>query len=183
MQVIDDAYFIRKYYDLVLEYSNLMTQQQVLHLNQRLIRTWIGKNIENDEEKKVKFIEAFKSHTLVYFLYLLSDVSIVKIEREVRMGHRLLVENSDEIQFDIDYRADTIIRNVPFYVGVFNEYGNIEEFMETSTQLAFNDLIKQMDIQVGKKARNRLKKGYNSYMKMNSRQKKSILEFIAKLKK
>lgn len=183
MQVIDDAYFIRKYYDLVLEYSNLMTQQQVLHLNQRLIRTWIGKNIENDEEKKVKFIEAFKSHTLVYFLYLLADVSIVKIEREVRMGHRLLVENSDEIQFDIDYRADTIIRNVPFYVGVFNEYGNIEEFMETSTQLAFNDLIKQMDIQVGKKARNRLKKGYNSYMKMNSRQKKSILEFIAKLKK
>lgn len=70
------------------------------------------------------------------------------------MGYRLLVENSDEIQFDIDYREDTIIRNVPFYVGIFNEYGNIEEFIETSTQLAFNDLIKQMDIQVGKKARN-----------------------------
>lgn len=183
MQVIDDAYFIRKYYDLVLEYSSLMTQQQVLHLNQRLIRTWIGKNIENDEEKKVKFIEAFKSHTLVYFLYLLADENIVKIEREVRMGHRLLVENSDEIQFDIDYRADTIIRNVPFYVRVFNEYVNIEEFIETSTQPTFNNLIKQMDIQVRKKDRNRLKKGYNSYMKMNSRQKKSILEFIAKLKK
>lgn len=183
MQVIDDAYFIRKYYDLVLEYSSLMTQQQVLHLNQRLIRTWIGKNIENDEEKKVKFIEAFKSHTLVYFLYLLADENIVKIEREVRMGHRLLVENSDEIQFDIDYRADTIIRNVPFYVRVFNEYVNIEEFIETSTQPTFNNLIKQMDIQVRKKDRNRLRKGYNSYMKLNSRQKKSILEFIAKLKK
>lgn len=89
---------------------------------------------------------------MVYFLHLLADVSIVKIEREVRMGYRLLVENSDEIQFDIDYREDTIIRNVPFYVGIFNEYGNIEEFIETSTQLAFNDLIKQMDIQVGKKA-------------------------------
>ena len=48
------------------------------------------------------------------------------------MGYRLLVENSDEIQFDIDYREDTIIRNVPFYVGIFNEYGNIEEFIETS---------------------------------------------------
>ena len=89
---------------------------------------------------------------MVYFLHLLADVSIVKIEREVRMGYRLLVENSDEIQFDIDYREDTIIRNVPFYVGIFNEYGNIEEFIETSTQLAFNDLIKQMDIQVGKKS-------------------------------
>lgn len=183
MQVIDDAYFIRKYYDLVLEYSSLMTHQQVLHLNQRLIRTWIGKNIENDEEKKVKFIEAFKSHTLVYFLYLLADENIVKIEREVRMGHRLLVENSDEIQFDIDYRADTIIRNVPFYVRVFNEYVNMEEFIETSTKPTFNNLIKQMDIQVRKKDRNRLRKGYSSYMKLNSRQKKSILEFIAKLKK
>ena len=99
------------------------------------------------------------------------------------MGHRLLVENSDEIQFDIDYRADTIIRNVPFYVRVFNEYVNIEEFIETSTQPTFNNLIKQMDIQVRKKDRNRLRKGYNSYMKLNSRQKKSILEFIAKLKK
>ena len=27
-------------------------------------------------------------------------------------------------------------------MGIFNEYGNIEEFIETSTQLAFNDLHK-----------------------------------------
>lgn len=184
MQVIDDAYFIQNYYKLVIEYSSLMAMSKISHLNQGLMCVWIEKAVGDSEEKKHEFVKAFEKYSLVYLLKTLSEVNAVKVDTEVvRLGHRLFIENEDELNFEMEFHADIPIRNVPFYVSLYNEYGGLYDLMERSVSLSFNNLLNRFDVQGGKKIKSVLKKGYNNYKKLSIGQKEALLKLVAKLKK
>ena len=117
-------------------------------------------------------------------LKTVSEVNAVKVDTEVvRLGHRLFIENEDELNFEMEFHADIPIRNVPFYVSLYNEYGGLYDLMERSVSLSFNNLLNRFDVQGGKKIKSVLKKGYNNYKKLSIGQKEALLKLVAKLKK
>lgn len=55
MQVIDDAYYIQKYYEIIIQYHELMSTKQMYSMNQKLISMWVEKVICEDEDKNKSF--------------------------------------------------------------------------------------------------------------------------------
>lgn len=74
MQVIDDAYYIRRYYELVIKFSKFMSNGRISCMNQKLIFMWLAKAIEEDQDKISQFIDTFSTQCIRFILAFCAEV-------------------------------------------------------------------------------------------------------------
>lgn len=175
MQVIDDAYYIQKYYEIVISNSRIMSVNKILAMNQRLMCMWIDKGIGGDLDRKKKFLDTFSMPCIQYLLIFLSEVKILKPEKYlINIEHTLANEESD-IRFEYDMPIG--MRNIPFYLLLYNKYNSLYDLMEGCISKGFNS------VDVGSLKKSNLKKGYNNYKKMSQEERKQFLKIFCRMGK
>ena len=180
MQVVDDVYFIHNYYNLVIKYSALMSQNKILNFNQELICTWIEKVVDCNKEKQDEFKEVFGLACVLYLLLLLEDSNMKAIVD--RLGAPFYQdENSDKLKEQLRHNLSIRINDMPFYVILYTKYGSLYELMEYSTKVTFNSLLDKFNINSGKTFKKNLQTGYTKYKILSQQQKQQLMELIGEL--
>lgn len=169
MQVVDDAYYISKYFDLIIEKNQILDEKIVYQLNQKIISICINKVITKDECKKDVFISTYANRCVCYFLEWLSYTNRFEPSFEEYL------ESSNA-------RAPYIIhhnKKYPFFVRVFSENDLLFDLIEKQLEKPFKDLCNYDQIYFMRKKRSQLKKGYDIYKKYSSKDIKRIIKFLA----
>lgn len=119
MQVIDDAQYQKRYFDLVLEHPELMASKKVRELNQRLIAANLSVILNYFPDEAERFCQTYRDR------YILSVLDSVDIHR---VRPRLMISDPDEdprpdasdIFFpDFELPQELLIHTQPFYVRVY----------------------------------------------------------------
>lgn len=167
MQVIDDAYYIQKYYEIVVANKKIMFADKILTMNQRLIYMWIEKGIGENYDRKKKFIDIYSDLCIQYLLLFFSEVKRIKFATHTQ-------ENEEE-NTQFEYSMPIGMRNFPFYLLVYNKYEGLYELMEGYIKKGFNS------INAGLIKKSRLKKGFNIYKNMSREERKQVLKLICRI--
>ena len=111
MQVIDDAYYIRKYYEIVIQYDDLMSGNKIREMNQKFMCMWLEKEIERDAKKVDEFVNVFSKHCVRYVLTAILEGGIPRFQD-------LPVDHALNIGYDkkFSYSMMRNMGNVPFYM-------------------------------------------------------------------
>ena len=167
MQVIDDAYYIQKYYEIVVANKKIMSADKILTMNQRLIYMWTEKGIGENYDRKKKFIDIYSDLCIQYLLLFFSEVKRIKFATYTQ-------ENEEE-NTQFEYSMPTGMRSFPFYLLVYNKYEGLYELMEGCIKKGFNS------INAGLIKKSRLKKGFNIYKNMSREERKQVLKLICRI--
>lgn len=172
MQVIDDAYFKQRYFDIIINYSASIISKNTDNLNQRLITTWVSNMIDGHPENLELFKERYEDKCIIYLLRLFS-----KLPREV---FKAIKVNTDDMPFFANYSFMTNLRSAPFYVPVYVKYVDIFEKMESYKEASINKIIENFhNLSRGK--RSDIKKGLSMYKSLNFETKRKICDIIKQL--
>ena len=174
MQVVDDAFYIQRYYELVIKYSHLMSEDKILCMNQRLMGMWIDKAIRKTNERIKEFIEKFSIPCIHYLLLVMSEKRIFKgIDREYINIEAFAQEIEKGNHLIYNYVA-VGIRNRPFYLSLYSKYADLYELLEMS-------IGKDIGLsRVGKLKKANLRKGLNNYKKLGQEERKRFLKVFCK---
>lgn len=165
MQVIDDSYFIQKYFDDVIMYSKCITKNKINNINQKLLYMWIEKGIGADKDKLEKFKETYETDCVCYLLNIISGL---------QMGNQHYLD--DNIKFSIIHELQFENRKMPFYLMVYNKYYSLIELLNGYDKKKFNVLCESVD--VTKKEKNLLRKGFKYYNELKLEDKENLLEWL-----
>lgn len=174
MQVIDDAYYIQKYYELVIKYNKFMSDGRILCMNQKLICMWLAKIIEEDQNKRSQFIDTFSMHCIRYMLMMCAEIELKIINSkethiiDIRNSHSLLDSENIPYLFESPFG----IRNIPFYVLLYGRYSSLYELMERCIARGFGK------VNIGEMKRSVLKRGFNNYKKLTREKKQQLLKLF-----
>lgn len=130
MQVIDDAYYIKRYFEIVIQYNALMSKNKVRQLNQKFMCMWLEKEIERDALKMEEFVNAFSEHCVRYVLKSIAERGIPRFQ-DLRTDYAWNIENDRKF----NYSMMSNMGNVPFYMILcYNHnclYSLIEKYLDT----------------------------------------------------
>lgn len=176
MQVVDDAYFIKQYYEIIIQYSRQLTYKNISEINQSLICMWTEKNFEL-EERKNRFIEVYRKPCAQFVLAALSRINTTPIdELFFSQSKNLLIENASKV-FGIHFSFEE--RNLPFYVILCARYSDIHQLMDECVSKGFESIV---STGVEKRRKKAIKKGYDSYLKMSDKTKEAFLQSLVRKK-
>jgi len=172
MQVVDDAYYIQKYYDIIINYNRIMSSNKIGNMNQRLISMWVEKEISGDDKKIDQFLKTFSVQCARYLLMLLSaiDNSRFRELHSVKLGHIQEFDSLDKMSINIQSSRGSI----PFYVFIFSQYGRLYDLMEKCINKGFGAISK------GNVKKSELKKGFYNYKQLSQEERKQYLSFLQK---
>lgn len=171
MQVIDDAYYIQKYYEIILQYHEFMSTKQMYSMNQKLISMWVDKVICEDENKKQEFLKTYENQCIGYLLSLMEHIIINKKQQIQIVVENGMVENDIET----DYELPFAIGRFPFYVSLYNKYGDLYALMEKYVE---RELTSDT---IGTMKRTKMKKGLYNYKKLSQEERKKFLNLLLKV--
>lgn len=175
MQVIDDAYYIRKYYEIIMTYSDLMSKDKICEMNQRLMCMWINKEIGSDNEKVKEFVDTFSNQCVQYVLIAMAEMKMSKYnDKHFINMERIMNEEDPDIRFAIDMPSK--IGNIPFYLILCSKYNCLYDLMEK----CMNNGIDSFYIKGTKKSI--LKKGLYNYKKLSQDERRHVLTMFCKLR-
>jgi len=179
MQVIDDAYFIQKYYETVIKYSQLLTNSKIFSMNQKLLSMCLEKGIGEDAERQNKFKETYEKACVSYLFALISNIKDASTREEFYnlKEYDTASEIPIEMYFNHIFRMET--RNIPFYIFVYNKYYSIYDMLEKYDKAKVNKSINPMPI--NRKEKNAIRKGFNNYMKLKTRDREYLIEALCKI--
>lgn len=178
MQVIDDAYFIKKYYYFVSSNPNLMCSKDFLHCNQRFISAWIDKAVSDNPAMQTEVCNIYKGRCLYYVFNKLSSMDqynkmslsdFIKRRRVFDMKQGLIVEPLEAINTS----------NVPFYIILLDKHYGITKLLEESLSLSSTELLELINMNLTIKEVRRVKRGFDRYKKLNDDDKKYLMNFIS----
>lgn len=174
MQVIDDSYYIQKYYRVVIDFSNAMKSEKISLLNQRLLLMWIQKGIGDNQDRKEEFKRTYETDCIKYAL---NQFSYIKRENDPK-DKFILAENKYES--DLLFGHGLIgrsLQNIPFYVLAYQHYFDTYATLESiKAQSLKNWLIQQNNL--SKKEKNILKNGIYIYKSLKKEDRKKYLELM-----
>lgn len=177
MQVIDDAFYIGKYYEIIIHYHKIISSSQIDHMNQnqRLMSMWIEKEINRDKIKLNEFLDIYSVYCVQFLLGAMRNLNIDQM-REARSVR--WVRMREDVASDRDiYDPTGRIGNIPFYLLIFCKYGDLYELMEKYADQGFesNNIIKG-----NKNTLKTLKKGYKNYRRLTKEERKQILKIFTR---
>lgn len=174
MQVIDDAYYIRKYYEIIVDYNTIISGNRIGNINQRLISMWVDKEISGNNEKINEFLEIFSVYCVRYLLTVISRIKISEFHElhSVRWNGIHDDDDMDRVFINMSGRLGSI----PFYLLIFNKYGHLYEMMEECINKGFSSI----DVRGVKKSV--LKKGFHNYTQLSQDDRKQFFKFLQERK-
>lgn len=168
MQVIDDAYYIQKYYEIIIQYHELMSTKQMYSMNQKLISMWVEKVICEDEDKKQEFLETYGDQCICYMLLLTERIRINKKQQMQIVVENGIIEND----IAIDYELPFAIGRFPFYISLYNKYGDLYALMEKCVQRGL------ASVNIGNMKKSKMKKGLYNYKKLSHEEKEKFFKVL-----
>lgn len=166
MQVIDDAYYIRKYYEIVIQYNDLMSGNKIREMNQKFMCMWLEKEIESDAKKMDEFVNAFSKHCVRYVLKAIVEGGIPRFQ-DLSADHLLNIGYDKKFSYNMMRNME----NVPFYMILcYNHnclYNLVEKYINTES--TYINLF-------GLKAKE--KKGVKYYKKLSQTERIQFLELL-----
>lgn len=168
MQVIDDAYYIQKYYEIIIQYHELMSTKQMYSMNQKLISMWVEKVICEDEDKKQEFLETYGDQCICYMLLLTERIRINKKQQMQIVVENGIIEND----IAIDYELPFAIGRFPFYISLYNKYGDLYALMEKCVQRGL------ASVNIGNMKKSKMKKGLYNYKKISHEEKEKFFKVL-----
>ena len=172
MQVVDDAYFVGKYYDLLIKYHQILITPSASRLNQKLITSAIDKAFANNEERKNVFFQKYRTHCLYFLLDKLSDIELGKRYSFFPTVDKLSGEHQEF------FYLQTGNGNIPFYLCQFSSVDSLFGFMEIETVAPFGELVKGFNRKISQRQKNILSKGYKTYISMTDEDRIRALKAI-----
>ncbi len=168
MQVIDDAYYIQKYYEIILKYHELMSTKQMYSMNQKLISMWVDKVICEDEDKKQEFLKTYEDQCICYLLSLMEHIRINKNQQMQSAVENRIIENDIAIGYELPFT----IGRFPFYVSLYNEYGDLYALMEKCVQRGL------ASVNIGDMKKTKMKKGFYNYKKLSREEREKFFNAL-----
>ena len=172
MQVVDDAYFVGKYYELLIKHHDILIAFATTRLNQQSITASLEKALKNDQERRDIFFQKYRKDCLYYLLNRLADVEPVK-----RHGILPTVNKSSGEHHEFLY-LQTRGTSVPFYMCQFTNIDTLFAFMENETTASFIELVNRFNKKISKRQKSILNKGYQSYTTMSEKDRMNALRTI-----
>ncbi len=176
MQVIDDACYLRKYYEIIITYNDLMSKDNICEMNQRLICLWIDKEIGSDSEKIKEFVGTFTGQCIQYVLSIMAEMRIPRYfnAHPIDMERVMIIDEESDIRFANDMSSR--IGNIPFYLVLCSKYDCLYNLME---ECANNGLA---SFSIKRFKRSTLKKGLYNYKKLSQDERQHFLKIFCKLR-
>ncbi len=174
MQVIDDAYYIRKYYEIIVDYNTIISENRIGNINQRLISMWVDKEISGNNEKTNEFLEIFSAYCIRYLLTVISRIKISEFHEIHSARWKGIYDDDDMDRVFINMSGG--LGSIPFYLLIFNKYGHLYEMMEECINKGFSSI----DIRGVKKSV--LKKGFHNYKQLSQDDRKQFFKFLQERK-
>ena len=165
MPVVDDAYFIKCYYEIVIKYRRFMTDKRVAGMNQRLICMWIEKYCITAEEKD-RFVKTYKRLYAQYVLSVLSKIEACKNDELLFLNSRNPMLSDAEKNLGLRFAFEE--KHLPFYVILCGRYGDLHRLMDDCVSKGFESIVYTG---VDRKKKNAMKKGFSRYLKMSDKTK------------
>lgn len=184
MQVIDDIYYINKYFDIVLSYSKLMENEKVNIMNQQLMFKWSLKGIGDSEEKKERFRSIYEKKSLIYTLqvfarlkaegvqsvkYTLEEGKDIELEKAIVMEH--------EIMFQKALRRHNK-KNVPFYVLVYEKYFGMKNLLDSFDKRTIDIWLNSQNVHI-RRQKSFLKKGLTMYQSFAEKEQNLFMSLLS----
>lgn len=171
MQVIDDAYYIQKYYEIILKYNELMSTKQMCSMNQKLISMWVDKAICEDDDKKQEFLKTYEKQCICYLLLLMEHIKINKKKENQVVVESGIIESDIAINYDLPFA----IGGFPFYVSLYNKYGDLYALMEKCVEKGM------ASISIANVKKSKIKKGLYNYKKLSKEEKENLFRVLLKI--
>lgn len=174
MQVIDDAYYIRKYYEIIIKYDTIISRDGIGNMNQRLMSMWVDKEIAGNNEKIDEFLKIFSVYCVRYLLVVMSRIKVSGF-CEIHSNRWNIIHEDDELDRTFIEMSGRV-GNLPFYLLLINKYGNLYEILEEYVNKGFQS------IDAANIKRSVLKKGFYNYKKLSHEERKQYLKFLQERK-
>lgn len=175
MQVIEDAYFKQRYFELVINNYKELTSYKAEDINTKLVLTWVTNAIEDKNENLELFKKAYEKDSITYVWTIFSNlpkdqVSKTKIENAVKkeeIRENDDVSNSDfpiytEFRGFVDYSFISSMTTAPFYVQVYKKYFNIFEKLESYNNMPIKKVFESLNV-LSRGQRSMVKRGISVY--------------------
>ncbi len=178
MQVIDDAYFIKKYYSFVVDHPDYMCSKNLLHCNQKYISTWVEKAVGNNTTMQTDVCSIFKGHCLFYIFYKLLSIDRYK---EMSLAEYVRRRQFFDDENGISNGTPSIINssNIPFYIILLDKYCGLSRLLEETSKLTSTELLEMINMPLVKKQARRIRRGFERYKRLGDDEKKYLMSFIA----
>lgn len=178
MQVIDDAYFIKKYYSFVIGNPNFMCSQILLHCNQKFISAWMEKAIGDDSAMQNQICEIYKGKCLFYVFDKLASMDQYQTMSLGGFVHGHWIFNKKIEYWDHTTKL-TNNSNIPFYIILLEKYYGMSKLIEETSNLTSEELLKLINTNLVKKQIRRIKRGFGRYKQFDEEKKKYLMDFLA----
>ncbi len=174
MQVVDDAYFVSKYYNIIKKYSKILVKnEQLISLDQKLICEWVDKYLNNSMERQSEFNDVFSGECVHYIFKMFANPKTYN--KKGFWEHRYLLSHESDTEYDIRLP----IKQIPFYIILYCKYNTINDLMEDCSKLAFNDVLALSKTDWNRKSKAKVKKGYSIYCQLPIEKREKILNNIS----
>lgn len=176
MQVVDDRYYIDKYYKIIINHITYMKNKKISRMNQHLLQIYMQKGIEDNHDRKIEFKNTYEFECIKYILNLFF---YAKKRKESDMN--VIYEDFNDILDVEKYRGEILIEGeepqVPFFVLVYQNYFDIGKVLRTFNEKTVvkwinrkNKIIPDDEIYI-------LNKGYQNYRNFKEEDCKEFLQF------
>lgn len=177
MQVIDDACYISKYFNIVINHSKLMTEDKIFCMNQNLMYMLVEKEIREDSNRKEKFKAAFEDECVYYLLKMMINTLTEGIKFDFFKYMEINEVAENDISIITNDRVFNKFRpNIPFYILVYKRYYDIYDLLENYGTAKLYKLLNSKLIK--RKEKTDIKKGYNSFKNLSEIEQKQFIKFL-----
>ncbi len=171
MQVIDDAYFKQRYFNLVINNFVKLTSNNAKDINNKLVLTWVINAIEDKKDNLELFKDTYEKKSIAYIWSIFSNLPTESVH-SIEFGNKVSQEREENFWDDLpiyignqgitDYALITNIRTAPFYVHVYKKYFNIYDKLESYNKMSPKNILKLLNIS-SREQRVRVKSGIKKY--------------------
>ena len=174
MQVIDDKYYIDKFYKIILTYPHMMKNKQVSIMNQRLLQMWVQKGVNGNTERKKEFKEIYETYCIRFILNAFS-----RLKKELIFKERFIFD-TERYEKNGMWERTLMERNessIPFFVLAYQNYFDIKKAIETLNEGSFKSLLNDQLV-LTKQEKRQLKIGWQIYNTSSEKSRKNFFQLI-----
>lgn len=117
------------------------------------------------KEKKQEFLTTYEDQCICYLLSIMERLRINKKDKTRIVFENRIIRSDIEINYNLPFA----IERFPFYVSLYNKYGNLYTLMEKCAQRGL------VSINIGNEKRSKMRKGLYNYKKLSQEEKKNFL--------
>lgn len=188
MQVVDDRYYIDKYYKIAVNHIDYMKNEKISIINQYLLQICLQKGIEDNYDRKKEFKNIYESECIKYILNLFSCTkkrnksTINSTNNGTKKIDGELNDISDVEKYEGEILIEGEVSQIPFFVLVYQNYFDISEVVQTFREQIFAQLVNKK-YHIIDKEKYKLITGAKKFFSYNEKDCKNFIQFYLNKKK